>query len=73
MDMNIDIGKLLEAYNFTEDDFEDMMLYLSEKNTALVSCPNGGVCNASCRCKKTSHTEIENNNVNLQLNSSANS
>ncbi|MCD7711493.1 MAG: hypothetical protein LUJ25_01905 [Firmicutes bacterium] len=50
--MNIDIGKLLEAYNFSEDDFEDMMLYLSEKNTALVSCPNGGVCNASCRCKK---------------------
>lgn len=34
-----------------------------------VHCPNGGVCNAGNGCANTSHTEIENNDNNLQFNS----
>ena len=33
-----------------------------------VHCPNGGVCNAT-GCSKTSHPEIENNDLNLEFNS----
>lgn len=36
-----------------------------------VHCPNGGVCNAGSKCANTSHTEIENNDNNLQFNSGA--
>lgn len=36
---------------------------------SAVHCPNGGVCNATSGCANTSHTEIENNDNNLQFNS----
>ena len=34
-----------------------------------VHCPNGGVCNATSSCGSTSHSEIDNNDNNLQFNS----
>lgn len=34
-----------------------------------VHCPSGGTCNAGSQCANTSHTEVENNDNNLNYNS----
>ena len=48
-------------------EFFDMPNTISPRGS--VHCPNGGVCNAGNGCANTSHTEIENNDNNLQFNS----
>lgn len=48
-------------------EFFNLINLISPKGA--VHCPNGGVCNATSGCANTSHTEIENNDTNLQFNS----